>query len=99
MGLVLPPGANAPCDFNIDGGRVWINGVEVGWVKSIDFSHEMTVGQTEIQVVFQPTSITYGHPPTDVVNHLHDQALSDPGDTVDISKAIERAKHRKGEHP
>jgi flavin-binding protein dodecin len=78
--------------------RLFIDGHEVFGVSSID-QHVDAGHIAELQIVIHPGSVVFGDPPMDTIQHLHEQGLSDPSDTVDINKAIARAKERKKEHP
>ena len=75
----------------VPGGRIFINGVEIGNVTQIDYEREMN-GPDRCRVEFIPTSMVQGKPPEAV---FHDTTnLSDPDARVDMDAAITRAKER-----
>lgn len=75
-------------------GRVFVNGIEIGFITEIDYNHGRAHGLPELRVSMRPTSIIQGEPPTSEIERLHRQVVSDPTAKVDITKAIENAKAR-----
>ena len=72
---------------------MFINGHEIGGV--IEFQAVQDAGSpmtVELRVI--PTSMIQGEPPSDEIERLHQQVVSDPTATIDITKAIEQAKAR-----
>lgn len=73
--------------------RIFIDGHEVRGVYQFDANNDGY--KTEVMMQIVPGSIIYGDPPTSTVEAMHEQGLSDPGETVDIEKAIQRARARQ----